>query len=431
MDELTRFKSLISKCIQGMPIEVSEFTRPKGQEFDQGGKYEIFGKLLQQLSPDAPLDKNLEIVQSLKEDFAAMPDHLALLQELECHSLQLPAEFGGNLVNEIYPTLGDASNILGETEYAWGNYIMYGGLTAIAGDVGAGKTLLAMDLHRRQFRGLTWPDGTPVVNPGRKAVWLMSDQRLGQLIESSRLMFLPDDSIILAAEYQKPTCHLTFDNEAGLLRLNQIARDVKPWAIFIDTFTSAMGVKEQNKPEIINPVTTYLLEMAQHYQIAVILLCHTNSEGGIYGKALGRKCEHQLAIVLSNRHDAGSPRNLHCKRSRRYENTKSFGITYQNASFEYCNPHEEIEDSMRPKGRQRDSKAELDMTELVLILSKAGTNGISLSEATFALQTESRDKDAAQKAAQRAFESLQVRGKVFNLSRRWYLEGNLPDVSAT
>lgn len=422
MNDVDKIKSFISSVLLGTAITKSDWNHPRGADFEFNGRYESLGKAMQQLSPEAPIEANLQIFSKLKEEFSQKPGQLELLRMIEASIANIPFEFGSTGNIEDYPTLRDIFHILGETKYAWMNYIMYGGITAIAGDVGAGKTLFAMDLHRRQFLGLPWPDGTAIDSPGKKVVWLMADQRLGQLVDISRQMSLPDDSIVLASEFQKPTIPLTLDNSSALTRLNQIVRDIKPWAVFIDTFTSAMGAKEQHKPETINPVTTSLLEIAQANQIAVILLCHTNADGGIYGKALSRKCEHQLAITLSDRHSHASPRNLHCKRSRRFEHARSFGITFQEGHFEYGDPHEEIEDGFRHKNDRRDSKAETDISGVALILTKAGASGITLSEATTALQSIGRDKDAAQKAAQRALDSLRSRGKVSNRDRRWYLE---------
>jgi len=302
---------------------------------------------------------------------------------------------------------------------------MDGGLNAIAGDVGAGKTVFAMDLHRRQFKGSGWPDGKPIAEPGKKVVWVMADQRLGQLVEAAENMEVPLDSIVIAAEKGRSTVPLTFDDQTSMGRLRQIVSDVRPWAVIVDTFTSAMGSREQSKPEVINPVTMHLLDIATTFKIPVILLCHTNAEGSIYGKALARKSEHQLSLVLSNRHDKSSPRNVHCLRSRRYEDTQSLGVIYDRRGYTYGQPHEEVEDSIRqaqPKGQKTDT----DTSTLSLLLEASGKSGISLGEAAQAIKND-RSDDAAKKAAQRALERLRENGVAVNSEKQWYKAGQSPD----
>jgi predicted ATP-dependent serine protease len=188
-----------------------------------------------------------------------------------------------------------------------------------------------------------------------------------------------------------------------------------------------MGVKEHHKPEVMNPITSYLLDIAQTYQIPVILLCHTNSEGGIYGKALSRKCEHQLALVFSNKHDITSPRNLKCIRSRHIEKTRTFGITYENHVFSYGEPHEMFDDANHAIQTRKESKADQDIAGMALILEKSDAKGIAIAEATSALKSEDRSEEAARKAAQRALQALCERGKAVKHEQKWYAAGFEPD----
>ena len=255
----------------------------------------------------------------------------------------------------------------------------------------------------------------------------MADQRIGQLVDAAENMNIPLDSVILASEYERETAALTLDNPESLRRLDKIVRDSKPYALVIDTFTSAMGVKEHHKPEVMNPITSYLLDIAQTYQIPVILLCHTNSEGGIYGKALSRKCEHQLALVFSNKHDITSPRNLKCIRSRHIEKTRTFGITYENHVFSYGEPHEMLDDANHAIQIRKESKADQDIAGMALILEKSDAKGSAIAEATSALKSEDRREEAARKAAQRALQALCERGKAVKHEQKWYAAGFEPD----
>jgi len=430
-----RAKRVLAQYLQGTTTYDEQWPNPRdNRAFLPGGDLEALGKALLQLKSDDPPESRLGLWGHLKSEFQEVKPQLSILEDIESayrsltsSATEIPFEFGGAEPPEVYPTLVDAKRILGVTLYLWLYYIMRAGLVAIAGDVGCGKTILMMDLHRRQYFGLSWPDGSPILQVGRNVLWLMADQRIGQLVDAAENMNIPLESVILASEYERETAALTLDNPESLRRLDKIVRDTKPYALVIDTFTSAMGVKEHHKPEVMNPITSYLLDIAQTYQIPVILLCHTNSEGGIYGKALSRKCEHQLALVFSNKHDITSPRNLKCIRSRHIEKTRTFGITYENHVFSYGEPHEMFDDANHAIQTRKESKADQDIAGMALILEKSDAKGIAIAEATSALKSEDRSEEAARKAAQRALQALCELGKAVKHEQKWYAAGFEPD----
>lgn len=365
--------------------------------FKPGGDFKALGYAVNQLKAGDSPDNALVTLNNMRADPANNPGQLELLDGLAERLVEagfLPHEA---LPVEEYPTLETLVELFGETEYVWEPYIMKGGLNTIAGDVGAGKTVFAMDLHRRQWHGLTWPDEKPVEESGRKIIWLMADQRIPQLTECAKNMGIPLDSIVIASTKDDARFPLFFDDRMAFDRISRMIRQVKPWAFVVDTFTSAMSEGDQNKPEIINPVTTKLLDIAQTYNVPFILLCHTNSEGGIYGRALGRKAEHQLSIVLSKKRDMTSPRNIHCKRSRRHELTESHGVIYDRTGYSYCKPYEEIDDAV--KGNDKRTLIKDEVTEAALsmasIAGEAGFTQIELVKSLLEEMDSPTDRDKA------------------------------------
>lgn len=412
--------------------------RPKSPEFKQGGPLEALGFVYRQCKPGDSRETVATIVQQLRADYAGEPEQAAALEQLEeslsrhreegsgpprdvsFHDVDpLPVEFGGD---EILPTLADAFIVLGETRYAWDGYIMRAGLNTIAGDSGSGKTCFAMDLHRRQFRGLTWPDGQSIEEPGRKVVWLMADQRLGQLCDEARSLDVPMESIILATERGSVTVPLLLSEREHLARLNDLVAQSEPWAVVVDTFTSAMGSGEQSKPEVINPIADYLLNMAIAHDVPVILLCHNNDSGGIFGKALGRRAEHQMSLVFSDRHDVKSARNLHPKRSRRLDQCQSLGVVYDRSGWEYGEPHEEAEDTGRSNATVKPAAGADVEQEAMMMAEMAGDKGftqIELAEALL-LQSDAR-RDTVKMRVSRAVKRLVGSGKLVERAGRYYL----------
>jgi hypothetical protein len=70
---------------------------------------------------------------------------------------------------------------------------------------GTGKTRTAMDLHRRVFNPLAWPDGQePTLPPGRPVIWLCSDGHHDELAELLPAFGLPDESVVFPAPADGP-----------------------------------------------------------------------------------------------------------------------------------------------------------------------------------------------------------------------------------
>lgn len=419
----------LSRSLRGEPVK---FSAPRAKEYEPGGPYEALGMAAKRLKGVTDRAQAAGIFAGLLDEFRDDPAGLALLREVESraeepgrvdsHEVQpmaagaaaLPVEFGGEEPPETYPTLEQIAKIIGETVYVWKGYIMAAGLNSIGADPGAGKTTFMMDLHRRQWHGLAWPDGEPIEKTGRRVVWLMADQRLSQLVDSARAMGVPLDSIVIAAEKGSPTFPLTLENRQTdshevqpLERLLTIVDKVKPWALVIDSVTSAMGTNK-GKNEDLNPIKSYLLDIAIAHKIPVILLCHLNSNGNILGRVWERHCEHQLGLVLTDKSNNRSPRNLHVKRSRRLEDTQSFGINHSQAGWDYCEPHQEVDDTsqliLTKRGSVKDlvSRAALDMAAM------AAEKGFIQIELVNSLLSESEGKETPANMRNRVSRAVKV-----------------------
>lgn len=412
----------------------------KSPDWAENGQCEALGRAVEQLKVNDSQEQREKILAALQTDYSDMPGQVELLKSLGValgngeiiHHEALPVEFGGDDPLDTYmpATLAEARQVIGETKYLWPSWIMRGGLTAIAGDVGAGKTEFVMDLWRRMYKGLPWPDGATMEESGGQVVYLMADQRIGQLTDLARSFGIPDESIRLAHEPGSVTAPLLLDDQKYLRALAGIVQRVRPRALIIDTFTSAMGSREHNKPEIMNGVTSFLHDIAISNDIAVILLCHTNSEGGIYGKALGRKCEHQMSLLLSNRHEVKSPRNIHPKRSRRMDDIDKIGVIWGRDGWSYSEPHEEVADFARGEITVKKTTIKDETSEAALSMAAmAGDKGFAQIELVNALMSESGkhteiDKANFKNQVSRAVKALIQAGKLDERNGRYFQESS-------
>ena len=183
-----------------------------------------------------------------------------------------------------------------------------------------------------------------------------------------------------------------------------------------------MGSGEQSKPEVINPIANFLMDVAIAHDVPLILLTHTNDSGGIFGKALGRRAEHQLSLVLSDRHDIKSPRNLHPKRSRRLDQCQSLGVIYDRAGWQYGEPHAEVEDTGRPNATVKPA-AGADVEQEATVMAKmAGDKGFTQVELVEALllQSDAR-RDTLKMRVSRAAKRLVESEKLAERAGRYYL----------
>lgn len=189
------------------------------------------------------------------------------------------------------PTLADARGMIEGLSWIWPGWILKGQLTLVTGASGAGKTTLMVDLVRRYYKGLVWPDGTPATQePGRPALWLNSDRRVDQLAELWAAAGLPDDACYLAHELGKPLNPLSLDDPSTMPLISEYVDSVKPWALIIDTISRATS-QDLCNPTGVTEVTGPLLELSNRTGIAVFLLGHTNKDGEAYGRHLKTTCQ--------------------------------------------------------------------------------------------------------------------------------------------
>jgi hypothetical protein len=439
--------SMIRKAVSGKPKNVQSvmdalaqhlvqprgrLSKPRGEEFGEGGAYYALGVAVQMISEHSKREDVLELWEAAKDQFADDPAGLDLLREVEDvaglnpHEV-IPVEFGGPPPPLRLPTLKDLQAVIGATRYLWDGYIMAGGLTLIGSSPGAGKTCFAADLHRRWWRGLTWPDGTPIEareeDRRRPVLYLMADRRPTQLSEVYQAMGLPADAVRLLAESDKPTSPLLLD-EAGIFdTIRRAVEEYHPAWILIDTLTSALGGIDSLDPKRLNGPIGQLQDIAVTCDVPVIALAHLSSSGHAYGRQVEKYAEHFFTLTLSDPADPRSPRNLKARRSRRLESTRDLGVHYSPDGWEYGEPHEEVEQGGKPP---KGAKTENDVSAVALVLDKAGRSGVVLKELSDALATDDRSGQAAQKAAQRALDRLRENGTAVNSGGRWYKAGNEP-----
>lgn len=191
-----------------------------------------------------------------------------------------PAEEGDST---RWATLKDVRAVASAARWVWDGWIPSARIFAIAGTEGCGKTRLSLDLHRRAFHGLPWPDGQPAaVEPGRPAVWVCSDGQQDEILDTAEAFGLPDDSIVLPTQPDDPYGGTSIDEVETVRAIGSAIEIHRPWIIFVDSLSYATGLKLHEQTAVAS-IKNLLAGIAQTYDISICCLMHMNKDGQALG----------------------------------------------------------------------------------------------------------------------------------------------------
>jgi hypothetical protein len=180
------------------------------------------------------------------------------------------------------------------TGWTWQGWIPAARIVGVAAFEGVGKTRFFMDLARRVWEGLEWPDGQPATfTPQTKTLWLCSDGHQDELVDLAADFGLPDEAILFPAPSDDPYANTDLDDKETWLWLDRAIGIVRPGLTFIDTLTYATtrDLCDQRSVASLKP---QMVGLVQKHQINVILSLHLSREG----QALGRRIKALTRCLL-------------------------------------------------------------------------------------------------------------------------------------
>ena len=191
-------------------------------------------------------------------------------------------------------TLADLRLTLAADAWIWTGWIAQGALCLFAAEAGTGKTRTLMDLHRRAYYGLTWPDGEfrPTLDQP-KVLWILADGQHQQVCDTAAEFGIPDECIILNTMASDPHGGTSLETPEQLADFEERIERVKPVWVVIDTITNtgdfkshdSVDAKRQYKP---------LQEIASRRHVPIIPVTHLNAAG----KALGKRVVEKVRTVV-------------------------------------------------------------------------------------------------------------------------------------
>jgi hypothetical protein len=230
-------------------------------------------------------------------------------------------------------TLADLRPLVSRVPWVWEGYIPAARISGIAAFEGVGKTRFALDLARRIWHGLPWPDGQPPSFPASTpTLWVCADGQQAELFETAGALGLPEHALYLNATRQDPFGGIDLDREGACSQLEIYISRIQPALVFIDTMTNATSLdlcRARDVKRLMAPIRT----IAQHTQTAIVPLLHLNRGG----QALGLRIKMITRSILHlERPDLERPERLRLWVDKTYSKRPPvLGVTMTDTGNEY------------------------------------------------------------------------------------------------
>ena len=193
-----------------------------------------------------------------------------------------------------FATLADVAKIVSAQPWLWKGWLALGVLNAVAADPGVGKARFDLDLARRLWFSLSWPDGQPATLPaGTRTLWVQGDRNFAEMLQAARDYGLPDEAVALGSAPDEPFGSLDLDDPDTLAALaERIKAAAVPLAI-IDTVGMTTG-SNLSKPNEAREFFAPILDLCQRTGVALLGLTHLSKDK----EALGRRIVEKARVVI-------------------------------------------------------------------------------------------------------------------------------------
>ncbi len=183
-----------------------------------------------------------------------------------------------------FATAADLHRVSTGTRWVWDGWIPAACVVGIASPEGTGKTRFALDLARRVWLGMPWPDGQAMTLAQAPTLWVCSDGHHDEIAENLAALGLPDEAIVFPAPPGDPYANCNLDSDETWDWLENAIASVRPAFTFIDTLTFATSLDLCDQKAVAR-LKGPLVDLVQAHQCNIVLNLHVSKEG----QALGRR----------------------------------------------------------------------------------------------------------------------------------------------
>jgi hypothetical protein len=201
--------------------------------------------------------------------------------------------------------LGDLSEANASGRFTWPRWFVRGHFTLLTSEPKVGKTRVGLDLARRIYLQLPWPDGhEPSFPPGTRTLWVPGDRQQDELRELAPAYGLPLEAVLLNASPEEPYGGVSLDDPENVDALRGRVEADRPGIVFIDTVWRATRRKLSREDEV-NALMDPIIAIAQDFDVAIVGMMHASKDG----ETLGRRLEGlaRAVVKLSKPDPEGQP----------------------------------------------------------------------------------------------------------------------------
>ena len=184
-----------------------------------------------------------------------------------------------------YATAADLRQSAGAEPWRWQGWIPSDRIVGVAAEEGRGKTRFLLDLCRRVWLNLVWPDGQRMTLPPQTpSLWICSDGQHDEIAEMLPQFGLPLEAVVFPADPANPYDHVSLDSRETWDWITDAVAAIRPWSLVVDSLTYATELdlcEQRSIARLKNP----LVELTQTQHLNVLLSLHVSKEG----QALGRR----------------------------------------------------------------------------------------------------------------------------------------------
>jgi hypothetical protein len=263
-------------------------------------------------------------------------------------------------VKRLTAHLGDLAGDPSHSRFVWPNRLVRGHFNLLSSDPKIGKTYVTMDLARRLWHGLPWPDGQDQTLPeGTKTLWIAGDRHQDELREYAASFGLPLEAILLNASPAEPYGGWDLDDPENVASLRERIEADKPGLVIIDTLWRATRRKLHVATEV-NDLINPLIAIAQELDVAFLALMHlSKGEDGKGQDTLGRRLEGLARSIMKMfKPDPEQPNRRKLVVTGNFKEPPPLGVTLRDGRCDFdFNPPEERAPGKRGRPPEKQTKA--------------------------------------------------------------------------
>jgi hypothetical protein len=230
--------------------------------------------------------------------------------------------------------LGDLAAANDAGRFIWPRWIVRAHFTVMTSDPKVGKTRTMMELVKRIWFGLPWPDQQAATFPAEtRSLWIPGDRHQDEMHALAAAYGLPPHAVLLNTTPDEPYAGVSLDEVKNVEALRERVERDRPGLIIIETVWRATR-RRLSREDDVNTLLDPIIAIAQECDVAIIGSMHASKDG----ETLGRRLEGlaRAVIKLSKPDPAGHParRKLWVDRANFLE-PSPLGVTIQEGGCEF------------------------------------------------------------------------------------------------